>query len=167
MKTKSLLSIVIMLSFIFAIPASRSFAQSKPLYIQFSPSAVKGALYEPNSGPAPHVGILIMHRAANLLSHEGCTELPARGFLVLCMNPRFDNNEALVRWEDIALDVRSGVNFLRKQPGITRVVLLGHSGGGADDEFLSGRRGKWSLVLPGIEQARPGKEKRGRKPFLI
>jgi hypothetical protein len=28
------------------------------------------------------------------------------------MNPRSDNNEALVKWETIALDVNSGVNFL-------------------------------------------------------
>jgi hypothetical protein len=46
------------------------------------------------------------------------------------MNPRFDNNEAEVRWEDIALDVKSGVEFLKKQPGITKVLLWGHSGGG-------------------------------------
>jgi hypothetical protein len=26
--------------------------------------------------------------------------------MVLCSNPRFDNNEALVEWELIALDVR-------------------------------------------------------------
>jgi hypothetical protein len=46
------------------------------------------------------------------------------------MNPRFDNNEALVDWETIALDVRSGVDFLRRQPRITKVLLLGGSGGG-------------------------------------
>lgn len=28
--------------------------------------------------------------------------------MVLCSNPRFDNNEALVEWELIALDVRAG-----------------------------------------------------------
>jgi hypothetical protein len=64
-----------------------------------------------------------------------CMELSRRGFLVLCMNPRFDNNEAAVRWDDIALDVKSGVEFLRKQPGITKVVLWGHSGGGPTMTF--------------------------------
>jgi len=64
-----------------------------------------------------------------------CTELAKRGFAVLCLNPRSDNNEALVRWESIALDVRSGVNFLRKQPGITKVLLLGGSGGGPTMSF--------------------------------
>jgi dipeptidyl aminopeptidase/acylaminoacyl peptidase len=64
-----------------------------------------------------------------------CTELAKRGFMVLCMNPRSDNNEALVKWETIALDVKSGVSFLKKQPGITKVLLLGGSGGGPTMSF--------------------------------
>ncbi len=135
MKIKTLLSIVLMLSLIFGVAASRSFAQSNPLYIQFSPSTVKGALYIPDSGPAPHVAILTMHRTANVMGGLACTELSARGFMVLCMNPRFENNEALVRWETIALDVKQGVDFLRKQPGISKVILWGHSGGGPTMSF--------------------------------
>jgi hypothetical protein len=64
-----------------------------------------------------------------------CTELAKRGFMVLCMNPRSDNNEALVKWESIALDVKSGVTFLKKQPGISKVLLLGGSGGGPTMSF--------------------------------
>ena len=86
-------------------------AQSNPAYVQFTPSAVKGALYRPDSGPAPHVGILITHRTANFLSHIGAKELSKRGFLVLAMNPRSDNNEAAVRWEDNALDAVAGSSF--------------------------------------------------------
>src|SRR5215471_9692479 len=112
-----------------------SFAQSNPAYIQFTPSAVKGALYKPDAGPAPHVAILLIHRTANFLSHIGAKELSKRGFLVLAMNPRSDNNEAAVRWEDNALDVRSGVEFLRRQSGITKVLLFGHSGGGPTMSF--------------------------------
>src|SRR5262245_42888404 len=124
-KIKILLSLI--LALVFAFPASHSFAQSNPLYVPLG-GAVKGALYKPDSGPAPHVGILVTHRTSNVLSSLPCTELSQRGFMVLCMNPRFDNNEALVKWETIALDVRSGVNFLRRQPGITKVLLLGGSG---------------------------------------
>ena len=112
-----------------------AFGQSNPTYIQFSPAEVKGALYKPDSGPAPHVGILVTHRTSNVMGSLTCTELAKRGFVVLCLNPRSDNNEALVRWESIALDVRSGVNFLRKQPGITKVLLLGGSGGGPTMSF--------------------------------
>ena len=122
-------------SLVFAASEALSFAQSDPVYVPFSPSAVKGALYKPDTGPAPQVAILTMHRTANRLAHLATTELSKRGFLVLAMNPRFDNNEAAVKWEDIALDVKSGVEFLRKQPGITKVILLGGSGGGPTMSF--------------------------------
>jgi pimeloyl-ACP methyl ester carboxylesterase len=76
-----------------------------------------------------------MHRTSNFLSHPACTELSKRGFMVLCMNPRFDNNEIKVRWEEMALDVGAGVRYLRAQPGINKVVLLAHSGGGPTMSF--------------------------------
>lgn len=115
--------------------SSLAVAQSNPAYIQFTPSATKGALYKPDSGPAPHVAILIVHRTANFLSHLGTRELAKRGFLVLAINPRSDNNEAAVRFEQNALDIKSGVEFLRKQPGIRKVLLFGHSGGGPATSF--------------------------------
>ena len=115
--------------------AGLTLAQSNPLYIQFSPGAVKGALYKPDSGPAPHVAVLLTHRASNFLSHLATRELSRRGFLVLGMNPRSDNNETAVDFERNALDIRSGIEFLRRQPGITKVVLFGHSGGGPATSF--------------------------------
>ena len=115
--------------------AATAIAQTSPLYIQFTPGSVKGALYKPDAGPAPHVAVLLIHRTSNFLSHIATTELARRGFLVLAMNPRSDNNEAAVRFEENALDIKSGVEFLRRQPGITKVVLLGHSGGGPATSF--------------------------------
>jgi hypothetical protein len=112
-------------------------AAPAPTYVQFS-GAAKGALYRPDPAkyPSPHVGVLVMHRNSNYLSHISTRELPARGFVVLGMNPRCDNNEAACApWENNALDVRQGVNYLRSQPGITKVVLLGHSGGGPTMTF--------------------------------
>jgi hypothetical protein len=130
---------VLILTLICASTAASALADPPPpQYIQFSPSATKGALYYPDPAvyPNPHVAVIIMHRNSNYLSHLGTRELPARGFVALGMNPRCDNNEALCRpWENNALDVRSGVNFLRKLPGITKIVLLGHSGGGPTMSF--------------------------------
>jgi hypothetical protein len=105
-----------------------SFAQSHPEYIALG--RLSAALYRPDVGPSPHVAFLIMHRTANYMNHIGCTELSKRGFLALCMNTRFQNNETQVRWEQTPLDVKAGVEYLRAQPGITKVVLFGHSGGG-------------------------------------
>lgn len=126
---------IAVLGSLFAASTLLSHAQSNPIFVQFSPGASKGALYRPDSGPAPHVAILVMHRTSNVMSGLPTSELSKRGFMVLGMNPRFDNNEASVHWEDIALDVKQGVEFLRKQPGITKVVLLGGSGGGPTMSF--------------------------------
>jgi len=108
--------------------SSACFAQSHPEYIRLG--QLSAALYKPDSGPAPHVAFVLAHRTANYLNHIGCRELSARGFLTLCFNTRFQNNEASVRWEEIPLDVKAAVDFARTQPGITKVILFGHSGGG-------------------------------------
>jgi pimeloyl-ACP methyl ester carboxylesterase len=115
--------------------ASPLFAQSNPTYIQFSPGPVKGALYRPDSGPAPHVAFLIIHRTANVMGSAATRELSKRGFMVLAINPRSDNNETIVNFETNALDIKSGIEFLRTQPGITKIVLWGHSGGGPATSF--------------------------------
>ena len=111
-----------------ALGAGVATAQTNPVYVPLG--QVKGALYRPDSGPAPHVAVFRMHRTANSLSNNVCTELSKRGFLVLCANTRYENNEAQVNFEAMAQDTRAGVEFLRRQPGVTKVLLFGHSGGG-------------------------------------
>jgi hypothetical protein len=99
-------------------------------------SAVKGALYAPDDPQIPpHVGILVVHRASNFMNALACTELSKRGYLVLCMNPRSENNEASVRWETIPIDVKVGFEFLKRQPSITKIILWGFSGGGPTMTF--------------------------------
>lgn len=51
------------------------------------------------------------------------------------MNSRFDNNEASLVWEHIAHDVKTGVEYLRRQERVRWVVLFGHSGGAATLSF--------------------------------
>lgn len=102
-------------------------AQSHPEYIHLRP--VSAALYMPDEGPAPHIAFLIAHRTGNNLGTLACSELSSRGFMVLCWNTRFVNNETIVNWEETALDVKRAMEFARAQPGIEAVILLGHSGG--------------------------------------
>ena len=66
-------SILIGLALALGLAAAPAAAQTA----QFIPfrGTVKGALYKPESGPAPHVGIVVMHRTANYLTHPACTEL--------------------------------------------------------------------------------------------
>jgi pimeloyl-ACP methyl ester carboxylesterase len=117
------------------LAAAPALGQSDPVYISFTPGVVKGALYKPDAGRPPTVAVLLIHRTGNFLNHLATTELAKRGFMVLAMNPRSDNNEAAVNFEDNALDLKSGMEFLRRQPGITSVVLFGHSGGGPATSF--------------------------------
>jgi pimeloyl-ACP methyl ester carboxylesterase len=109
--------------------AAVSFAQTRPEYIPLG-GGVKGVLYRPDSNPSPTVAVIIIHRTSNYLQHAGCTQLSQRGLMVLCMNSRFDNNEALVNWELIAIDVKRGIDYLKNTQKISKVILFGHSGGG-------------------------------------
>lgn len=128
MKIKKFLPSVMLLVFL-ASAESQITAQTRPEYIPLG-GGVKGVLYRPDGNPSPRVGIIIIHRTSNYLQHQGCTQLSQRGFMVLCMNSQFDNNEALVDWELIAQDVRRGVNYLKNTQKMSKVVLFGHSGGG-------------------------------------
>ena len=144
---------IALLAVLFTTEAA--FAQSEPRYVRFQgvPASVKGAFYVPDRAQSPpHVGILVIHRTSNFMSALACTELSRRGFAVLCMNPRSDNNEALVRFETIPLDVNAGVQFLRKQPGITRILLWGWSGGGATMTFYESVAENGPAVSQGPEK---------------
>jgi hypothetical protein len=129
MKTRIHLPAVIILGLIVAFDISRSFAQTNPVFLQLGQA--KGALYKPDSGAAPHVGIIVMHREANYMNNIACTEFSKRGFMVLCMNSRFENNESVVNWELIPLDVAQGVNYLRNTQHLSRIILYGNSGRGS------------------------------------
>src|ERR1051325_6192930 len=114
--------------------AANAGAQSNPLYVPLSGGA-NGALYLPDNNRSPQIGVVIVHRTSNFMNHLGCTELAKRGIAAFCMNTRFENNEALVDWEKIALDVKQGVEYLKNTQHVSKVVLFGHSGGGATTTF--------------------------------
>ncbi len=110
-----------------AATAAQAQGQSRAEFVQLG--RVSAAIHKPASGPQPHIAILVTHRTANNLNNIACREMAQRGFLGVCFNTRFINNEAAVRSEEITLDVKAAVDFARAQPGITKVILLGHSGG--------------------------------------
>jgi hypothetical protein len=114
---------------IAALFLSQGFAQSPPGPDYVRLGSANGAVYHP-AGAAPHVGFVVMHRVADFMHHPACGALSARGFMVLCIDPTAVNNEAIVTWDQTMLDVAAGVEYLRKQPGISKVLLFGHSGGG-------------------------------------
>jgi pimeloyl-ACP methyl ester carboxylesterase len=104
-------------------------AQSNPRFIRLA-AMVKGVLYLPDQGPTPRIGIMLMHEDSNFLVHIACTEFSKRGYAVLCVNGRSDNNEALDNWNELPLDAALGMKYLREQMKLEKVVLFAHSGGG-------------------------------------
>ena len=122
----------IIAALVFSFLPAAALAQSAPRYLPLGPA--DAALYTPDTGSAPHRTSACWSYTERLTicGHSACTELSRRGFMVLCMNTRFTNNEMLVRFEELALDVKAGVQLLRAQPGITKVVLCGKSHYSAD-----------------------------------
>jgi hypothetical protein len=91
MKTKILVFAVSIVSLIFHLIVTDSIAQNFPTYHQLGQA--KATLWRPTSG-TPNIGIVVMHRTSNFLNLAACREMSNRGFVVLCMNTRFDNNES-------------------------------------------------------------------------
>src|SRR5437763_161135 len=118
--SKHVLAVALALGLVPVLAPGIAAAQSSPQFVAFQ-GISKGALYRPDAPPTPHVGILVMHRTANYLNHPACRELSRRGFVMLCMNTRYENNEAQVNFEKLPLDVKAGLEFLHRQPGITKV----------------------------------------------
>src|SRR5947207_13429401 len=111
-----MLKVTLALAGALAMTAPAFAAAPPPQFVQFSPSATKGALYRPDPArfPSPHVGVIPMHRNSNYMSHISTKELPARAFVVLRMNPRCDNNEAACApWANNALHAKSGLTSMR------------------------------------------------------
>jgi pimeloyl-ACP methyl ester carboxylesterase len=96
-------------------------------------NGVPGVLYEPvKPGPKAEIAIIAMHTAADFLTFTPCPELAKRGYRTLCANCSTsksgfisDNDQ-----DKMLLNVKLGVAYLRTYPGIRKIVLFGHSGGG-------------------------------------
>jgi hypothetical protein len=96
-------------------------------------NGVPGVLYEPvKPGPKAEIAIIAMHTAADFLTFIPCPELAKRGYRALCANCSTsksgfisDNDQ-----DKMILNVKLAVACLRTYPGIRKIVLFGHSGGG-------------------------------------
>jgi hypothetical protein len=98
---------------------------------------VPGLLYEPmEPGAKAEIGIVAMHNNTDYLTADPanpCLQLAKRGYRALCANcstskTRFvsDNDT-----DEILLNVKLAVAYLRTYPGVKTVIIFGHSGGGA------------------------------------
>ncbi len=93
-----------------------------------------GRYRAPAVGPVSHIATLAIHRTSDYRNHASTTQLANRGFGTLGIRTRFGNSEAAVDFEQIALDIRNGIRFL-KGKGHTKIILIGHSGGGPSTSY--------------------------------
>jgi hypothetical protein len=107
-------------------------AQTKTTFVRLG-NGVPGVLYEPvTAGAKAQIGIFVMHSGGDYLQFSACTELSKRGYRVLCANTTVNKSGFTddTSSERVTLDAKLGVAWLKKYPGIRKVVLFGHSGGG-------------------------------------
>ena len=87
---------------------------------------IPGMLYEPlNAGEKNHVGILVMHSDSDYLDQSTGPELAKRGYTVLCANV----SDHMARLSTKVVDAKHALEYLKNLNGITKIVLMGHSGG--------------------------------------
>ena len=89
-----------------------------------------------------HVAIEITHDSSSYINFMGCTYLAQRGYTTLCAdgpfgNSTFANQFAYYGLEQVVPTVASAINYLRNVsgPGIDKVIIFGHSGGGSLQPF--------------------------------
>jgi hypothetical protein len=116
-----------------------SFSTAQAIKSTFVPlgHGVPGLLSEPvTPGPKAEIGIVAMHmRADNLTPGPSvpCPELAKRGYRALCANTSTSKSGFIADDDEdkMLLNIKLAVAYMRSYPGVRKVVLWGHSGGGA------------------------------------
>jgi hypothetical protein len=83
------------------------------------------------SGPRSHVAIVIMHDNSDSLDNLEAPRLAAAGYTVISTNARTgpDAEDHDTNWDNVLSDVRTVMRYARAMPGVTKVILSGHSSG--------------------------------------
>ena len=85
------------------------------------------ALYQPKEdSPNKQIAVIAMH-GMDYMSFPPVIELAKRGFIAIGSNPAFFSRDIRSKM----LDVKSVVDFVKAYPGVKKVILMGHSGGGS------------------------------------
>jgi len=120
----------------WCIGASAAQEPYKRSFVSLAPG-VPGLLYEPViPGLKAQIAIVAMHNRADYLTSNPsvpCAQLAQRGYRALCANTSTSKSGFVAddNIDKMLLNVKAAVAYLRSYPGVTRVVLFGHSGGGA------------------------------------
>jgi len=91
----------------------------------------EGLLYEPtNPGAKARIALIFSHPNRNTFNEPLGREMSNRGYRVLMVNYRGDADSPEAYPDEYLPSISQGIGFLRSLPGVQRVVLVGHSGGG-------------------------------------
>ncbi|HTI67127.1 MAG TPA: hypothetical protein VL460_06230 [Caulobacteraceae bacterium] len=86
------------------------------------------------AAPGPHAGVVLvgMHDEGNNMDHISGPNLAMRGYTIINANTRTapDAEDRDTDWDKVLADVGAVVKYARAMPGVTKVLVLGHSSGG-------------------------------------
>jgi pimeloyl-ACP methyl ester carboxylesterase len=86
------------------------------------------ALYQTLEGKQPKLAFVLMHPRHQTFLHFALEPLAREGYGALGMSPRQGDKSGI--HEELLLDLAAGIKFLKSR-GVEKIVLIGHSGGGA------------------------------------
>lgn len=96
-------------------------------YIRLGPRSAEGLLYEPTApGRNARIALVYAHPNANTFGEPLGPQMASRGYRVLMVNAHNDEGSDGA----YAPAISAGIAYLRSLSGVTRVVVVGHSGGG-------------------------------------
>jgi pimeloyl-ACP methyl ester carboxylesterase len=95
-------------------------------------ATTQAILRRPPDNPKAHIGIYVLHAFGPSSNNPICTNLARKGYTTLCADSIYTGHQFDYKgYEDHAPAIAAAVNYLRNNvPGITKVVLFGHSMGG-------------------------------------
>jgi pimeloyl-ACP methyl ester carboxylesterase len=113
----------------------------------------RGLFWTSRKNPKPKTGAVVMHPRGDFQHHYVIPRLVEAGVAVLAATTRNPNNDTTTVHEEIVLDVASCVSHLKNARGVTSIVLIGNSGGGALNGFYQSqavaRKGARLATTPG------------------
>lgn len=112
-------------------PAPPGLIQSdayRTAYVRLGLRNAEGLLYEPAlPDRRAHIALLYIHPNGNTFTEPAAAQLASRGFPILMVNYHGSGTDGD---QAFAPAISQGLRYLRSRPGVEKVVIVGHSGGG-------------------------------------
>jgi pimeloyl-ACP methyl ester carboxylesterase len=122
------------------------------------PNRSEALLYEPAKAKSG-VALLFTHPARNNFNEPLGREMATRGYRVLMVNYRGDDEFREADPEAYLPGLSGAIAWLKTVPGTTRVVMVGHSGGGHLVSLYGGVAEQGPAICSGPEKIYPCKTK--------